>query len=189
MVGNALEVKEAIETLHGGGPAGFREHCLTVAGQMMVLGQKAPDLAAAKAMLDETLAAGRAWSKFIEWIDAQGGDVAQVENPDLLPQAPLVETVPAPRDGYLALLDAIEVGKTGVMLGGGRAKKSDSIDHSVGIVHHAKVGDRLAAGDPLLTIHANDEDKLAAARERLLAAVQWSDEPVAIPPHIRQIIA
>ncbi len=187
-VGNALEVKEAIETLHGGGPADFLEHCLTVGGQMMVLGKKAPDLAAAKAMLSRSLADGSAWAKFVEWIEAQGGDVAQVENPDLLPQAPLAETVAAPREGYIALLNASEVGRTCVMLGGGRLQKGDAIDHSVGIVHHAKVGDRLAAGDPLLTIHANDEGRLAAARESLLAAIRWSEEPVTPHLHIRQII-
>jgi len=187
-VGNALEVKEAIATLHGAGPEDFREHCLTVGGKMMVLGSKASDLAQAKAILAKSLDDGAAWNKFVEWITAQGGDPAVLHNPELLPQAPLVETVLAPRSDYIARLNAVEVGLTSVMLGGGRTKKGDPIDYGVGIVHHAKVGDWLAAGQPLLTIHANSADSLAAARERLLAAISWSEEPVATPPHIRKII-
>ena len=187
-VGNALEVKEAIDTLHGAGPADFREHCLTVAGKMLELGGKAPDLATAKMMLARSLDDGSGWAKFVEWITAQGGDQAVLENPDLLPQAPLVETVPAPHDGFIAALDPVEVGKTNVMLGGGRIKKGDPIDYGVGIVHHAKVGDKVARGDPLLTIHAHSADTLTAARERLLAAISWSEEPVTPPSHIRQII-
>jgi pyrimidine-nucleoside phosphorylase len=181
-------VKEAIATLQGGGPADFREHCLTVAGKMVELAGKAADFEAAKAMLAYALNDGSAWTKFVEWITAQGGERAVLENPDLLPQAPLVETVPAPRRGYIAAIDAAEVGKTGVMLGGGREKKGDLIDYSVGLVHHAKVGDQLAQGDPLLTIHAHSRETLAAARERLLAAISWRETAVTAPPHIRKII-
>jgi len=187
-VGNALEVKEAIETLHGAGPADFRDHCLTVAGKMVELAGKAPELEAAKAMLARALDNGTAWTKFVEWITAQGGERAVLEQPELLPQASLVETVAAPRSGFISAIDAAEVGKTGVMLGGGRAKKGDSIDYSVGLVHHAKVGDQVAQGAPLLTIHANSAGALAAARERLLAAITWSQEPVSPPVHIRKII-
>jgi thymidine phosphorylase len=111
-----------------------------------------------------------------------------LENPALLPQAPLVETVPAPRSGFIAAIDAAEVGRTGVILGGGRTKKGDPIDYSVGIVHHAKVGDRVARGDALLTLHANNVDTLAAACERLLAAIGWSEKAVTTPPHVRKII-
>ena len=89
---------------------------------------------------------------------------------------------------FIAAIDAAEVGETGVMLGGGRIKKGDPIDYSVGIIHHAKVGDEVAQGDPLLTIHANSEDTLVAARERLLAAIGWSKEAVTPPPHIHRIM-
>lgn len=157
-VGNALEVKEAIDTLHGAGPADFRDHCLTVAGKMVELAGKAPNLDTAKTMLARSLADGTVWTKFVQWITAQGGDQAVLDDPELLPQAPLVEVVPVPHSGFIAAINAAEVGKTGVMLGGGRAKKGDPIDYSVGIVHHAKVGDKLAQDDPLLTIHANRTD-------------------------------
>ena len=187
-VGNALEVKEAIETLHGAGPADFRDHCLTVAGKMLELAGKAPDLDAAKTVLARSLTDGTAWTKFVQWITAQGGDRTVLDDPGLLPQAPLVETVSAPRSGFIAAIDAAEVGKTGVMLGGGRTQKGDPIDYSVGIVHHAKVGDAVTQGHPLLTIHANNADTLAAARERLLAAIAWSETAVTPPSHIRKII-
>jgi pyrimidine-nucleoside phosphorylase len=187
-VGNALEVKEAIETLHGRGPADFREHCLTVGGKMLQLAGKAPTLAAAQEILARSLADGTAWRKFVEWITAQGGDPAVLDDPALLPQAALVETLAAPRGGFIAAIDAAEVGKTGVMLGGGRTKKGDPIDYSVGIVHQVKVGAEVVQGDPLLTIHANHPEMLADARRRLLAAISWSDKAVAPTPHIHQII-
>ncbi|MCP4164522.1 MAG: thymidine phosphorylase [Chloroflexi bacterium] len=187
-VGNALEVREAMSTLHGEGPPDFVEHCLTVGGKMLDLADKASGLKEAKAMLAESLENGSAWAKFVEWITAQGGDPTVLNDPDQLPAAPLIETVYASHPGHIATLNAIEVGLTSVMLGGGRVKKSDQIDYSVGIVHHAKIGDHIQKGDPLLTIHANNNDTLAAARERLLAAITWSDVPIVPPPHIRQII-
>jgi pyrimidine-nucleoside phosphorylase len=171
-VGNALEVKEAIETLQGGGPSDFRDHCLAVGGKMLELAGKAPDMETAQTTLDRSLKDGTAWNKFVEWITAQGGDAAVLNDPSLLPQASLVETVAAPRSGFIAGIDAAEVGKTGVMLGGGRLKKGDPIDYSVGIVYHAKAGAQVQKGAPLLTIHANEAGLLDAARERLLAAIR-----------------
>ncbi len=187
-VGNALEVREAIETLHGGGPADFREHCLTIGGKMLELAGQAGSPAEAQQILAESLDNGRAWAKFVEWITAQGGDLRQLEQPDLLPQAGLISPVAAPRSGHVAGLNAAEVGKTCVELGGGRQKKGDTIDYAVGIECHAKVGDFVEAGRLLFTVHANDPLKLATAQSRLLAAVEWSDQPVLVPPHTLKII-
>jgi pyrimidine-nucleoside phosphorylase len=187
-VGNALEVKEAIETLQGGGPADFRDHCLTVAGKMLELADKAESLEASKEMLEQALADGKAWDKFVDWITAQGGDRAVLENPDLLPQAALVETVSAPENGFISAFDAVEVGQTVVLLGGGRAKKGDPIDYGVGLVLHAKMGAEVSRGDPLFTIHASDADSLATARERVLGAIGWQETRVQPPAHIRKII-
>ena len=187
-VGNALEVKEAIDCLHGGGPADFREHCLTVAGKMVELAGKAANLEEARVNLAKLLDNGEAWTKFVEWIVAQGGDRSQLYNPHTLPQAPLIETVTAPRSGYIATIDAAEVGKSCVDLGGGRHKKSDLIDYGVGVIHHGKIGTYLNHGEPLLTIHANDAAKLSAAKTRLLQAITWSDNPVTPPPHTLKII-
>jgi len=187
-VGNALEVREAIDTLHGGGPADSREHCLTVGGKMVELAGKASNLAEGQQLLAKSLENGEAWDKFVEWITAQGGAKRQLENPDTLPSAPLVETIAAPRAGHIAGVDAAEVGKTGVTLGGGRQKKGDPIDYGVGIICHAKIGTQITTGEPLFTIHANSPDKLAEAKNRLLAAVTWSDTPVTPPSHILKII-
>ncbi|MBN1993799.1 MAG: thymidine phosphorylase [Anaerolineae bacterium] len=187
-VGNALELREAIETLRGSGPADLRQHCLTISGKMMELAGRAANLAEGQKILAQALDNGRAWQKFIEWITAQGGEKSQLENPDTLPTASLIETVKAPRGGYIAGLDAAEVGKTGVALGGGRQKKGDPIDYSVGLICHAKIGTKLSTGGPLFTIHANAPEKLAAAKQQLLAAVSWSETPVDIPPLTLKVI-
>jgi len=177
-VGNALEVKEAIDTLLGSGPADFREHCLTVAAHMLRLGDKADSVEAGKKLAAQLLDSGRAWEKFRALVRAQGGDVQVIEKPDLLPQAQFAKTVPAPRAGYIAGIDAAEIGLTSVELGAGRAKKNDPIDYGVGLVVHAKVGDSIGKGQPLFTIHANTAAQLASAEKRLLKAIEWSDAPV-----------
>ncbi len=169
-VGNALEVREAIDTLHNGGPADFREHCLTVAAHLLVLAGKADRLAAARKLLIAALADGRGWERFRAFVEAQGGDVAAIDHPERLPSADLVDVVRAPRSGYVREIDAREVGLAAVDLGAGRHKKSDPIDYAVGFVIHHKVGDRVVKGEPLFTVHANDRKRLAVARERVLAA-------------------
>jgi pyrimidine-nucleoside phosphorylase len=177
-VGNALEVTEAIETLQGGGSEGFREHCLTVAGEALVLAGKAADPEEGHGQARQALDAGDAWVKFRELVNAQGGDVRVIDEPERLPHAELMEPVNAPRSGYVAGVQTAELGLVVMQLGGGRERKGDPIDHSVGLVVHARVGDRVAAGEPLLTIYANDEGKLAEARQRASAAYSFSDKPV-----------
>ena len=181
-VGNALEVREAIDTLHGGGPRDFREHCLTVAAHLLVLARKAPSLPAARRILVAALDDGRAWAKFRQFVAAQGGDVGVIDAPERLPQAALIEVVRAPRAGVVKQIDAREVGLAAVDLGAGRHKKSDAIDYAVGFVIHHKVGDRVAKGDPLFTVHANDKARLKTARERVAAAHVISGGKVAPLP-------
>ena len=177
-VGNALELKEALDTLHGGGPPDFREHCLVVAGHLLAIGSLTPDEEAGMRLAEDTLASGRAWERFEALIAAQGGDLSYVEEPQRLPVAPIVETVPAPQSGYLSGVHARVVGETAVLLGAGREKKGDAIDHAVGVVVHHKVGDRLETGQPLFTLHASDAQRQAQARQLLLEAHTWSDSPV-----------
>lgn len=188
-VGNALEVREALATLRGRGPTDFTELCLTVAGQMLILGQKAHGTEDARRQLEQAISSGAALAKLREMIEAQGGRGEVVDDPGIMAQARLVRTLAAPRGGYIAAIDAAEVGKTVVDLGGGRAKKGDAIDHAVGIVLKAKTGARVQAGQPLLGIHANDEHKAQAAEERLLAAYGWSDQPVKPPQLIHRILS
>jgi pyrimidine-nucleoside phosphorylase len=179
-VGNILEVKEAIETLHGGGPKDFRQHCLEVAGHMLTVGGVSSDAEEGMHLAEKQLVSGGGWERFKTLVAAQGGDVSYVENPQRLPSAPIVETVSAPRSGYLSGIHAREVGETAVFLGAGREKKGDPIDHTVGVIVHHKVGERIEAGQPLFTIHLRRPGLLSKARQRLLAAHTWSDEPV--PP-------
>ncbi len=188
-IGNALEVKEAIATLHGDGPADFWAHCLEVAGQMLLLAKKAATLDEAKQLITEARDRGRAWAKFRQMVSAQGGAVSQLDSPDTLPQARLVETVHAPQDGFAAALDTHAIGWCAVYLGAGRLVKTDQLDHAVGLMMPLKVGDAVQKGQAIATIHANDASKLAQAREELLAAITWSDEPVARLPHFYGTIA
>lgn len=179
-VGNALELGEAIETLHGVGPADFREHCLTVAGHLLLLAGKADSLRIARRLAAEAIDSGAAWERFRMLVQAQGGDVHVVDNPERLPRAALISPVESPRSGYMAAVDARMVGETVVALGGGRSRKDDPIDHAVGVVVHHKVGDAVEAGAPLFTVHANDPAQRDAAVERLLEAHRFSRKPV--PP-------
>lgn len=187
-VGNALEVQEAIATLKGAGGADFRAHCEAIAAEMLLLGGKSADPAAAMQMARQAIRSGQALGRFRTLVQAQGGDVSMVDDPEKLPRASLVETVFSPRQGYIAALDAMIIGLTAVDLGAGREKKSDPVDHSVGLVLHKKVGESVRAGDPLLTVHANQPERLAAATSRALSAFAWSDQPINPPPLIYRII-
>lgn len=177
-VGNALEVKEAIETLHGGGPHDFREHCLDIASHLLVLGKAASTPEAARKKAAATLQDGSAFERFRKLVAAQGGDVSYVDQPEKLPAAPIIEEVPAPKSGYIKWIDAQIVGETSVEMGAGRAKKGDDIDPAVGIVVLHKVGDRVKKGEPLFVLHANSQKSLDAARTRVLAAHKWSAKKV-----------
>jgi len=179
-VGNALEVVEAIETLHNRGPADFREHCLHVSAYMLVLGKRARDLEEGRRMAEKSLADGSAFEKFRVLVSAQGGDVSYVDDPSKLPAAKFIEVVNAPQSGFLSQIQARTIGEAPVALVAGRAKKGDPADHAGGVVIHRKVGDRVEAGQPLFTIHANDAALQAEARERVAAAHRISQTPV--PP-------
>jgi pyrimidine-nucleoside phosphorylase len=179
-VGNALEVVEAIDTLHGGGPEDFREHCIHVAAHMLVLGKRASDLKEGRQLAEWAIIEDRAIEKFRTLVATQGGDVAYVDDPDKLAKAKFIEVVESPQNGYLEQVQARIVGEASVTLGAGRARKGDPIDHAVGFVIHHKVGDKVEKGEPLFTIHANDEKLLLEARKAVLAAHRWDDIPV--PP-------
>ena len=177
-VGNSLEVVEAIDALKGGGPHDFREHCLHVCAHLLVIGKRAKDLADGRAQAEKALANGSAFEKFRALVKAQGGDVSYVDDTSKFPRAKYVEVVESPMEGSISQVHARSVGEASVILGGGRAKKSDSIDHAVGIVVHHKVGDKVQKGEPLFTIHADDESKLTEARQMTLAGHTFSTDVV-----------
>jgi pyrimidine-nucleoside phosphorylase len=187
-VGNALEVREALDTLRGAGPQDFWRHCRVVSAHMLALAGVTPDLGEGEALAESVLASGEALEKFRQLVMAQGGDVRYIDEPDRLPRAAYVNVIPASQGGYLAGLNARMVGETAVLLGAGRARKEDPVDHAVGIVVHHKVGEKVDAGAPLFTLHANDLERLQHAREILLASHTWSAEPVEPLPLFLDVI-
>ena len=174
-VGNSLELLEAIDTLHGGGPNDFVEHCLSAAAYLVMLGKKAKNLTQARQMVEDVLKNGKAWEKFRQMVIAQGGDAKFIDQPELLPKAEYIETTNADMNGFVHWIDARIVGETSVDLGAGRAKKGDPVDHAVGIVVHHKVGDYVIAGEPLFSIHANSLEKLELAQKQVLQAHKIED--------------
>lgn len=177
-VGNALEVREALDTLRGGGPDDFREHCLVVAAHMLVLGGTVADLGSARNLAEESLHHRSALAKFRALVQAQGGDVSYIDEPGKFPRAHIVEPVGAPETGFVAQVNARIIGEASVALGAGRAKKGDTVDHSVGFEILLKVGDRVERGQPLFTVHASNTTAAEQARTEVLAAYAFSDSPV-----------
>ncbi len=180
-VGNALELKEAIRTLKGGGAPDFVEHCLVVAGQMLALGGITANEHEGRLIAEATLRSGDGLKTFKKMVHAQGGNVSFVDEPERLPGARLVEQVRASRTGRMRVIHARKVGETVVMLGGGRAKKGDAIDYGVGVMVHKKVGDWVEADEEIFTIYANDEEKCRNAHSLLLGAIEWSDSTLEPP--------
>ncbi|OAO79059.1 Pyrimidine-nucleoside phosphorylase [Geobacillus stearothermophilus] len=186
-VGNALEVKEAIETLKGNGPHDLTELCLTLGSHMVYLAEKAPSLDEARRLLEEAIRSGAAIAAFKTFLAAQGGDASVVDDLDKLPKAAYTLTVTAAADGYVAEMAADDIGTAAMWLGAGRAKKEDVIDLAVGIVLHKKIGDRVQKGEALATIHNNRPDVLDV-KEKIEAAIRLSPQPVARPPLIYETI-
>lgn len=188
-IGNTLEIIESIETLQGKGSESFLIHCLDVAEQMLLLGNAAKDGIEAREKAQKALDDGSAWKSFKSLVKAQGGDLEYIENPDKFPKAPIIQTVTSPKSGYLKQIHARIVGETAVILGAGREKKGDLIDHTVGIEILHEVGDYVETGEELFIIHANNQASFDRAREQLIKAHQWSDSKVDPLPSIYEIVS
>ena len=176
-VGNALEVEECIEVLRGQGPADLRELCLELAAWMFHLGGAASTIAQGKLNAAKLLDSGQALERFRQMVTLQGGDVASIDDPIRLPRAKHQIVVASPKSGYITTVQCEAVGTACVVLGGGREKKEDSVDPAVGIVLHHKVGDQVASGEPLCTIHFSNETKAAAATKLLEDSYRIDDTP------------
>lgn len=187
-VGNALELKEAVELLRGKAPKDYRYHCMHLAAYMLILGKKADSMQEALTMAEATVADGSAMIKLEELVAAQSGDVSYVRELDRLPKARIHKTITASKSGWVKTVDAKEVGESSVMLGAGRSKKGDKIDYGVGILVKVKIGDIVAEKQPLFEVHANDEEKLNQVLEKLRNAVEIVDEPVEAPPFFWDVI-
>ena len=187
-VGNALEVKEAIETLKGNGPADLVELVLTLGSHMVLAAKKANSLEEAREKLELSLKDGSAFETFKSFVVAQGGSEEEVLHPEKLPAAKYVDEVICMEEGYVSKIQTEEIGRISLLLGGGRETKESEIDLAVGLVLMKKHGDKVACGEALAEIHANDLEKLALAKERLLKAYTIVGEQVEKKPVIKKII-
>lgn len=183
-VGNAIEVEEAIDTLSGKGPEDLLELCLTLGSLMTVAGGKAPDTETARKMLMEKLNSGEALKKLAEFVEAQNGDSKPVFDTSLLPKASITYELVSDMDGYVERMITDQVGIAAMVLGGGRETKESDIDLSVGIRLNKKTGDKVAKGELLATVYANDEKKLQNAikilRESYIIGTTATPKPVLI---------
>ena len=187
-VGNALEVKEAIETLKGNGPWDLTELALTLGSHMVMAAKKADTIKEARELLAATLKNGSAYDTFQKFITTQGGDLRQTENPELLPKASYIESISADTTGYVSGIKTEAIGRIFLLLGGGRETKESVIDPAVGIVLHKKKGDFVSKSDVLASIHANDPQKLKEAQRQLVKAYSYSESPTEKPCIIKEVI-
>ena len=174
-IGNALEVKEAIDVLNNNGAEDLKEVCLTLATQIVAL-SKGISTDEARILTEDALKSGKALLKFKEWIIAQGGNGEWIDNPGLFPSADYTYDVKAPCDGYISKTDAESMGIASVMLGAGRETKDDTIDMSAGIILNKKNGDLVHKGDTIATLYSSNNESFAGAEKRFLSALQISDK-------------
>ncbi|MCM3566723.1 pyrimidine-nucleoside phosphorylase [Neobacillus mesonae] len=186
-IGNALEVKEAIDTLKGRGPQDLTELCLTLGSHMVYLAEKADSLDEARTMLENAIKNGTALEKFKEFLSSQGGDASIVDHPEKLPQANYIFELEAKEDGYIAEITADEVGTAAMLLGAGRATKESVIDLAVGLILRKKIGDKVKKGEPLVTIYSNFEN-INEVKQMLYENIKITSEKVTAPTLIYEEI-
>lgn len=182
-IGNALEIKEAIDTLSGKGPKDLEELCLTLGSHMVYLAKKASSLEEAREMLKDAISSGKALETLKVFLKAQGGDDSVVDNPENLPQAAHTFELTADEDGFVSEIIADEIGTAAMILGAGRATKESEIDLAVGLMLNKKVGDQVSKGDSLVTIYSNTEN-VEDVKNRIRSAYTISKNAVDAPPLI-----
>jgi pyrimidine-nucleoside phosphorylase len=174
-IGNALEVIEVIEILRGEGPEDLKQLCLELGGWMLKLGGVARNVEEGKKQSEKLIRSGEAFERFRKMVELQGGDVRAIDDPTRLPKAQHTMTIDSPRNGFVASMQCEQIGTACVILGGGRERKEDSVEPSVGIVLHKKIGDAVTRGEAIATIHYNSEDRAAQARQLLESSIEISD--------------
>ncbi|PKG21889.1 pyrimidine-nucleoside phosphorylase [Niallia nealsonii] len=186
-IGNALEVKEAIDTLQGNGPEDLTELCLTLGSHMVFLAEKADSIEEARKMLEGAIKNGKALETFKLFLRSQGGDAAVVDNPEWLPAAKYVIELSAKESGYISEITADSIGTAAMILGAGRATKESEIDLAVGLILRKKIGDRVEAGESLVTIYSNTEN-VEDVKNRLYKHIKISAAEVKAPALIYEVI-
>jgi pyrimidine-nucleoside phosphorylase len=187
-VGNALEVKEAVEMLRGRGPEDYRYHCLHLAAYMLLLGNKVTTVDEGIVLAEKAIRNGSGMAKFRELIQAQGGDVRVVDDLESLPKAGQVFQIEAEQTGWVSAVDAKEIGESSVILGAGRVKKGDPIDPAVGIMVKAKIGDKVEKGQVVFEVHVNNEARYHEAMVKIKKALFISQRPVEVPPYFLGVV-
>jgi pyrimidine-nucleoside phosphorylase len=187
-VGNALEVRECIDVLRGGGPEDLRELCLHLAGWMFHLGGASKTVAEGKQRSEELIASGKAFATFRQMVELQGGDLSVIDDPERLPSTEHRVDVLSASSGHVSAIHSEQVGTACVILGGGRERKEDSVDPAVGIVVHKKIGDKVAAGEALCTIHCHSDAQAARAKELLLSSYVIGMAPPHKPALVHRVI-
>jgi pyrimidine-nucleoside phosphorylase len=187
-VGNAIELREAVELLHDQGPEDYRYHCTHLAAYMLILGGKVNSLEQGIQMAECVIKDGSAYKKLCELVTAQGGDLSFIQDLDKLPKAKICRNIVAEEGGYIAEVNAREVGQSAVILGAGRAQKQDKIDLAVGIYVRAKVGATVRRGEILFEVLANDQNRIDEVLVKLKKAVRISEAPVEPPPYFWDVI-
>lgn len=186
-IGNALEVKEAIDTLKGNGPADLTELCLTLGSHMVYLAEKADSIEEARTMLETVLENGKALETLKLFLSSQGGDASVVDHPEKLPQSKYIYELPAKSAGFIEKITADSIGTAAMILGAGRSTKDSEIDLAVGLVLRKKIGDQVEVGESLVTIYSNTEN-VEKVKERLYDHIVISKTPVKAPVLIHEVI-
>lgn len=187
-VGNALEVREAIDTLRGEGPDDLLELSYVLGSYMLKAAGVADDLEEAREKLENSVKNGNALKKLAELVKAQGGDETYVYNPDKLVKSSIIMDVNSEVSGYVEKIETEDIGRVSLVLGGGRENKDSVIDLSVGVVLNKKVGDKVEKGDAIATLYANDLDKLSVAKDILVSAYSITVTPAKSKPLIKWIV-
>ena len=178
-VGNALEVEEVLEILHGEGPSDLRELCIELAAWMFHIGGKASSLEEGRKTAIQMIDSGCGLAKFREMVQLQGGDLSMIDDPAKLPRAKHKVDAISPENGYVSAIACEDVGTACVILGGGREKKEDTVDPAVGVVLHKKVGDPVSVHEPLATIHFNSEARGSRAKQLVQESYHIAGAPQA----------
>jgi pyrimidine-nucleoside phosphorylase len=175
-VGNALEVREAIDTLRGEGPEDFAALVRALAVEALLLAGKADGPASADRLLEERWRSGAGLEKLRQLVDAQGGEASVVDDPERLPRAPVIRAAPSAAEGFVEAVNTEAVGRVAMALGAGRLRKGDPVDHAVGLVMAVRVGDRVRLGQPLAEVHARSDEAAERATRSLRAAITLGDQ-------------
>jgi len=183
-IGNSLEMIQAIETLKGKGPNDYKTLVITYSARMLIMADIVKNMEEGKKLAEKMISSGKALEYLAKMIEGHNGNPRVIEDYSLFPSASIKEDLLSPESGYIYDIDAYTIGVSAVILGAGRETMDSKIDYGVGFILHKKVGEKVEKGEPLLTIYANNEEKLKLAYQKILSAYKFCDEKPKIPPLI-----